>query len=35
MYVSILPQQDVVFIDVGKLAPIRSRLQKPQIVSRQ
>jgi len=28
------PRKDVVFIDVGKLAPIRSRLQKPQIISR-
>lgn len=28
------PKQDVVFIDVGKLAPIKSRLQKPQIISR-
>ena len=28
------PKQDVVFIDVGKLAPIRSRLRKPKIISR-
>jgi hypothetical protein len=28
------PKQDVVFIDVGKLAPIKSRLQKPQVISR-
>ncbi len=28
------PRQDVVFIDVGKLAPIRSRLRKPKIISR-
>ncbi len=28
------PQEGVVFIDVGKLAPIRSRLQKPKIISR-
>lgn len=28
------PKRDVVFIDVGKLAPIRSRLKKPQIISR-
>lgn len=28
------PGQDVVFVDVGKLAPIRSRLQKPKIISR-
>jgi hypothetical protein len=28
------PKQDTVFIDVGKLAPIKSRLQKPQIISR-
>ena len=27
------PKQDVVFIDVGKLAPIRSRLQKLRIIS--
>ena len=28
------PKKDVVFIDVGKLAPIKSRLQKPQVISR-
>lgn len=28
------PKNGVVFIDVGKLAPIRSRLRKPKIVSR-
>ena len=28
------PKQDTVFIDVGKLAPIRSRLRKPKIISR-
>jgi hypothetical protein len=28
------PKKDVVFIDVGKLAPIRSRLRKPKIISR-
>lgn len=28
------PKQNVVFIDVGKLAPIRSRMKKPKIVSR-
>ena len=28
------PRQDVVFVDVGKLAPIRSRLRKPKIISR-
>ncbi len=27
-------KQNVVFVDVGKLAPIRSRMQKPKIVSR-
>ncbi len=26
--------KDLVFIDVGKLAPIRSRLRKPKIISR-
>jgi len=28
------PKKDVIFIDVGKLAPIRSRLRKPKIISR-
>lgn len=28
------PKEEVVFIDVGKLAPVRSRLQKPKIISR-
>jgi hypothetical protein len=28
------PKKNVVFIDVGKLAPIRSRLRKPKIISR-
>ncbi len=28
------PKDGVVFIDVGKLAPIRSRLRKPKIISR-
>lgn len=28
------PNKGVVFIDVGKLAPIRSRLRKPKIISR-
>ena len=28
------PKEGVVFIDVGKLAPIRSRLTKPKIISR-
>jgi hypothetical protein len=28
------PKKGVVFIDVGKLAPIRSRLRKPKIISR-
>jgi hypothetical protein len=28
------PRKNVVFIDVGKLAPIRSRLRKPKIISR-
>lgn len=28
------PKKDVVFIDVGTLAPIRSRLRKPRIISR-
>lgn len=28
------PKQNVVFIDVGKLAPIRSRMKKPKVVSR-
>jgi len=28
------PKHDAVFIDVGKLAPIRSRLRKPKIISR-
>lgn len=28
------PKQNVIFIDVGKLAPIRSRLKKPKIISR-
>jgi len=28
------PKSDAVFIDVGKLAPIRSRLRKPKIISR-
>ncbi len=28
------PKKDVVFIDVGKLAPIRSRLRKPKIIAR-
>ena len=28
------PKEDVVFVDVGKLAPIRSRLRKPKIISR-
>jgi hypothetical protein len=28
------PKVGVVFIDVGKLAPIRSRLRKPKIISR-
>ena len=28
------PKKDVVFIDVGKLAPIRSRLRKPKIITR-
>ncbi|MCI0555921.1 MAG: hypothetical protein L0287_33680 [Anaerolineae bacterium] len=28
------PKDNVVFIDVGKLAPIRSRLRKPKIISR-
>ena len=27
-------EQPVVFIDVGELAPIRSRLKKPKIISR-
>ena len=27
------PKQNVVSIDVGKLAPIRSRLRKPKIIS--
>lgn len=29
-----VPKEGVVFIDVGKLAPIRSRLTKPKIISR-
>ena len=28
------PKKGVVFIDVGKLAPVRSRMRKPKIVSR-
>jgi hypothetical protein len=28
------PKENVVFIDVGELAPIRSRLRKPKIISR-
>jgi hypothetical protein len=28
------PKKDAIFIDVGKLAPIRSRLRKPKIISR-
>lgn len=28
------PKKGAVFIDVGKLAPIRSRLRKPKIISR-
>ncbi len=28
------PKKGVVFIDVGKLAPIRSRMRKPKIISR-
>ncbi|MBE7434520.1 MAG: hypothetical protein HS100_11445 [Anaerolineales bacterium] len=28
------PKENVVFIDVGKLAPIRSRMKRPKIVSR-
>jgi len=28
------PKKGVVFIDVGKLAPVRSRLRKPKIISR-
>ena len=28
------PEKNVVFIDVGKLAPIQSRLRKPKIISR-
>jgi hypothetical protein len=28
------PKNDVVFIDVGKLAPVRSRLRRPKIISR-
>jgi hypothetical protein len=28
------PKKGVVFIDVGKLAPIRSRLRKPKVISR-
>jgi hypothetical protein len=28
------PKEDVIFIDVGVLAPIRSRLRKPKIISR-
>ena len=28
------PKDGVIFIDVGKLAPIRSRLRKPKIISR-
>ena len=28
------PKKNVVFIDVGKLAPVRSRLRKPKIISR-
>jgi hypothetical protein len=28
------PKQGAVFIDVGKLAPVRSRLRKPKIISR-
>jgi hypothetical protein len=28
------PKKNVVFVDVGKLAPIRSRLRKPKIVVR-
>ena len=28
------PKKNVVFIEVGKLAPIRSRLRKPKIISR-
>lgn len=28
------PKKDVVFVDVGELAPIRSRMKKPKIISR-
>jgi Family of unknown function (DUF5647) len=28
------PKKGVVFIDVGKLAPVRSRMRKPKIISR-
>lgn len=28
------PQKGAIYIDVGKLAPIRSRLRKPKIISR-
>lgn len=28
------PKNNVVFIDVGKLAPFRTRLRKPKIISR-
>jgi hypothetical protein len=28
------PKKGVIFIDVGKLGPVRSRLRKPKIISR-
>ena len=28
------PKKDAIFIDVGELGPIRSRLRKPKIISR-